>query len=95
MLLGGLFIIKRRKLVVVSNIFGKMTVVFFYAAVAICISARDFLKENPVMLYIVCSLVLFAAISALVNYAVKYFSAIRHGNDSAMTENIAANADAR
>ena len=77
MLLGGLLIIRKRKVVVVSNVFGKMTVVFFYAAVVLCISARDFLAENPILLYAICSLVLIAAISALVNYAVKYFKTLK------------------
>lgn len=77
MLLGGLLIIKKRKVVVVSNIFGKMTVVFFYAAIVLCISARDFLAENPIILYIICALVLTAAISALVNYAATYLKTLR------------------
>lgn len=77
MLLGGLFIIKKRKVVVVSNIFGKMTVVFFYAAIVLCIAARDFLAENPIVLYIICALVLMAAISALVNYAATYFKTLK------------------
>jgi len=87
MLLGGLLIIKKRKVVVVSNIFGKMTVVFFYAAVVLCISARDFLSENPAVLYIICSLVLIAAISALTNYVVTYFKSLKLQNkDSIMGE---------
>ena len=82
MLLGGLLIIKKRKVVVVSNIFGKMTVVFFYAAIVLCIVARDFLAENLILLYIICALVLVAAISALVNYAATYFRTlkIKEGN---------------
>lgn len=95
MLLGGLLIIKKRQVVVVSNIFGKMTVVFFYAAVVLCISARDFLKENPIVLYIVCALVLIAAISALTNYAVKYFNTLKRQNETHIADDIAANADAQ
>ena len=95
MLLGGLLIIKKKKVVVVSNIFGKMTVVFFYAAVVLCIAARDFLKENPLVLYVVCALVLIAAISALTNYAIKYFNTLRRHNGSDLLEEAAANADAR
>ncbi len=72
-LLGGLFIIGKRKVVVVSNIFGKMTVVFFYAAVVLCMVARDFLEAHPVLLDVVCALILFAGVAALVNYAIKYF----------------------
>lgn len=80
-LLGGLLIIKKRKVVVVSNIFGKMTVVFFYAAVVLCISARDFLSENPGVLYMICALVLIAAVSALVNYILAYLKAYKRPND--------------
>ena len=94
MLLGGLLIIKKRQVVVVSNIFGKMTVVFFYGAVVLCISARDFLKENPLVLYIVCALVLTAAISALVNYIVKYSATIKRKNEEfTPQDNVPANAD--
>lgn len=93
MLLGGLLIIRKRKVVVVSNIFGKMTVVFFYAAVVLCISARDFLKENPLVLYIVCALVLFAAISALANYAVKYFNTLKQQSKAQLADDMAAGAD--
>ena len=77
MLLGGLLIIKKRRVVVVSNIFGKMTVVFFYAAVVLCISAREFLAQNPIVLYIICALVLIAAISAFVNYVASYFKTLK------------------
>ena len=78
MLLGGLLVIKKRQVIVVSNIFGKMTVVFFYAAVVFCIAARDFLDKNPIVLYMICSLVLIAAISAFVNYVTTYFKALKN-----------------
>ena len=94
MLLGGLFIIKKRKVVVVSNIFGKMTVVFFYAAVVLCISARDFLSENPLVLYMICAFVLIAAISALTNYVVTYFKSLKLQNkNSIIGDNISVNAE--
>ena len=96
MLLGGLLIIKKRKVVVVSNIFGKMTVVFFYAAIVICITARDFLSTHTIALYIVCALVLFAALSALSNYAIKYFNTLKHQSEThTLTNDIATNADAQ
>ena len=96
MLLGGLLIIKKRQIVVVSNIFGKMTVVFFYAAIVLCISAREFLKEHPLTLYVVCALVLVAAISALINYVIKYSIALKQKNeDYIIKEDIPANADAQ
>ena len=94
MLLGGLLVIRKRKVVVVSNIFGKMTVVFFYAAVALCIVARDFLSENPIVLYIISSLVLIAAISALTNYVVTYYKALKiHEKNSILNHNVSVNAE--
>lgn len=86
MLVGGLFIIKKRKVVVVSNIFGKITVVFFYVAVALCILARDFLAQNPVILYVICALMLTAATSALVNYASSYFKTLKINDSSSAVE---------
>ena len=86
MLLGGLLIIRKKRVVVVSNIYGKMTVVFFYAAVVLCISARDFLAQNPLVLYTICSLVLIAAISALVNYITTYSKALKKQADSNVVE---------
>ena len=77
MLLGGLLIIKKRRFVVVSNIYGKMTVVLFYAAVVLCIIARDYLAQHPLFLYTICVLMLAAAISALINYATKYIKSLK------------------
>lgn len=69
-LVGGMFVSKKISKVVVSNIFGKMTVVFFYAAIITCMLARDFLAQNPIVLYCISALVLLAALAALINYAV-------------------------
>ena len=74
---GGLFMIRKRSVVAVSNIYGKLTVVFFYAAVVFCIVGREYLAENPLMLYLICALVLIVAMSALINYICAYFKTIR------------------
>ncbi len=74
---GGLFMIKKRSVVAVSNIYGKLTVVFFYAAVVFCIVGREYLAENPLVLYLICVLVLIVAMSALLNYVCAYFKTIR------------------
>ena len=74
---GGLFMIKKRSVVAVSNVFGKATVVIFYAAIVFCITARDFLAQNPVILYLTCIIVLLVAISALVNYVFAYFKTLK------------------
>ena len=92
-LAGGLFMIKRRDVVAVSNIYGKATVVFFYAAVVFCMCARTFLQENPAVLYAVCALVLVVAMSALVNYILAYFKTLKKQpeNSSEMAENVSVN----
>jgi hypothetical protein len=54
-----------------------MTVVLFYAAVVLCIIARDYLAQHPLFLYTICVLMLAAAISALINYATKYIKALK------------------
>ena len=81
---GGLFMIKRRDVVAVSNVYGKATVVFFYAAVVFCISAREFLAQNPIVLYVVCAAVLLVAISALINYAMAYFKTLKKNDKNSL-----------
>ena len=67
-LVGGTIVSKKISMVVVSNAFGKLTVVFFYAAILVCILARDYLAANPWLLYIISGMVLCSAMAALVNY---------------------------
>ena len=76
-LIGGLFISKKMSKVVVSNVFGKMTVVFFYGAILSCMLARDFMAANPWVLYLISSLVLAAAFAALINYAIGSFKQLK------------------
>ena len=77
MLLGGLFIFRKRSVLVVSNVYGKATVVVFYIAIIFCILKRDFLAETPMVLYAICGAVLVLAVSALVNYAIEYLRAAK------------------
>ena len=77
MLLGGLFIFRKRSVLVVSNVYGKATVVVFYIAIIFCILKRDCLAENPMVLYAICGAVLVLAVSALVNYAIEYLRAAK------------------
>jgi len=79
---GGLFMIKKRSVVAVSNIYGKLTVVFFYAAVVFCIVGREYLAENPLVLYLICAMVLIVAMSALLNYIFAYFKTIKKSGKS-------------
>ena len=76
-LIGGMFVSKKMSKMVMSNIFGKLTVVFFYAAILVCMLARDFLAENVWLLHLISAAVLVAAMAALVNYAVESFKHIK------------------
>lgn len=76
-LVGGLFISKKMSKMVMSNVFGKITVVFFYIAVFVCMLAREFLAANPAVLYVISAAVLGAAIAALVNYAAVYIKQMK------------------
>ena len=77
-LLGGMLVSKKMSKVVMSNVFGKMTVVFFYIAIFVCMLARDFLAENVWLLHLISMAVLAAALAALVNYAVAALKAMKN-----------------
>ena len=81
-LVGGFFVSKKISKVVVSNIFGKMTVVLFYAAIITCMLARDFLALNPIVLYCISALVLLAALAALINYSLAALKSINEMKES-------------
>lgn len=86
-LIGGMLVSKKMSKVVVSNIFGKLTVVFFYAAILVCMLARDFLAENPWVLYLISAAVLFAAMAALINYTMVSVRLLRESKDEAEEKN--------
>ena len=67
---GGFLVSKKMSKAVVSNIFGKITVVFFYGAILVCMLARDYLAEHVALLYLISGLVLSATMAALVNYII-------------------------
>jgi CDP-diacylglycerol--glycerol-3-phosphate 3-phosphatidyltransferase len=77
-LLGGMLVSKKMSKVVMSNVFGKMTVVFFYIAIFVCMLARDFLAENVWLLHLISTAVLAAALAALVNYTVAALKAMKN-----------------
>ena len=87
-LIGGIFVSKKMSKVVVSNIFGKMTVVFFYAAILTCILARDYLALNPWLLYLISGLVLIAAMAALINYVIASARLLRELKTSSKETNV-------
>lgn len=82
-LTGGFFVSKKISKVVVSNIFGKATVVLFYAAIVVCMLARDYLRSNVIVLNILSAVVLIAAMLALINYAIAAAKNIKETRSSA------------
>ena len=81
-LIGGFIVSKKISKVVVSNIFGKMTVVLFYAAIITCMLARDFMANNPAVLYCISGVILVAAMLALINYSIAAVKNMREAKES-------------
>ena len=71
MLFGGLFMMKKRKVVVVSNIFGKFAVVFFYAVICLVLLFSNGTVEPWVN--VICAISLTFTVIAFVAYFVNYF----------------------
>ena len=71
MLFGGLFVIKTKKLVVVSNVFGKFAVVFFYATIFLVLLLSNGTIEPWVN--IMCAISLGFTLIAFAAYTVEYF----------------------
>ena len=71
MLFGGLFVIKTKKLVVVSNVFGKFAVVFFYATIFFVLLLSNGTIEPWVN--IMCAISLGFTLIAFAAYTVEYF----------------------
>lgn len=73
MLLGALFVFRRRSVIVVSNWWGKMAVCVFYAAVFIILVFHDSLHKWAINTISVVTLAV--AIMAIVNYYIEYVKA--------------------
>ncbi len=72
MLLGGLFIIKEKKVVVVSNISGKLAALFFYVVIGLVMLLGNGLHETAKIL--LCGISLGLTVMALFVYFFTYFS---------------------
>ena len=73
MLLGGLFMLKRRKVRVVSNVFGKIAAVLFYAVIILVMLLSEPWQETiPAWTNFICGVSLGATIFAMIFYAMQY-----------------------
>ena len=74
-LCGGLFIIKNKKIFVVSNIFGKLAAFVFYIATGlVMLLSTPWQKTIPVWTNIICAISLCCTVLALIVYILQYFS---------------------
>ena len=74
-LCGGLFIIKNKKVFVVSNIFGKLAAFVFYVAICIImLLSTPWQASVPLWTNIICIISLCCTVIALVVYICQYFS---------------------
>ena len=71
-LAGGLFILKDRKVVVVSNIVGKLAAFVFYAIIGVVMLWGHLI--DPIIIYVICGISLGLTVLALFNYMFKYLS---------------------
>ncbi len=71
MLFGGLFVIKKKKIVAVSNVFGKFAVVLFYAVIFFVLLLSNGTIEPWVN--ITCAISLGFTVIAFTAYALEYF----------------------
>jgi cardiolipin synthase len=78
MLAGGLFILKDRKVVVVSNIVGKLAAFVFYAVIGVVMLWGAYI--GVVATNIICGVSLGLTILALFNYMFKYLSVPKEKN---------------
>lgn len=73
MLLGALFVFKRRSVIAVSKWWGKMAVCVFYAAVFVIFLFHDHLDRWAINS--ICIITLAVAVLAIVNYYIEYVKA--------------------
>ena len=83
MLLGGLFMLKKRKVRVVSNLFGKIAAVFFYAVIIIVMLLSNLWQtEVPAWTNFICGVSLGSTIFAMIFYAAQYRVLKPENNDN-------------
>ena len=69
---GGLFVFKRKDVIVVSNKYGKIAVCVFYAAMFFIILFRDTFENIPMLTEIVSLITLGVALLAISMYYIEY-----------------------
>ena len=72
MLSGGLFMMREKKIIVVSNVVGKIAALFFYVAVGLVMLLGDAL--GVVATNVLCGVSLGVTVIALIVYFIQYFS---------------------
>jgi len=72
MLLGGLFMMREKKIIVVSNVVGKFAALFFYVAVGLVMLLGEGL--GTIATNILCGISLGLTVAALVIYFIQYFT---------------------
>ena len=73
MLLGGLFMLKKRDVHVVSNVFGKIAAVLFYAVmILVMLLSEPWQDAIPAWTNFICGVSLGATIFAMIFYAAQY-----------------------
>ena len=73
----GLFVIKRRSVVMVSKWYGKTAVCLFYATVALSIILRDFLAGNTILYVLMFIPAAIFAIGAFIAYFKYYYTSLK------------------
>lgn len=77
MLLGGIFMLKKKDVVVKSRWYGKATCVFFYAVIVavaiIIIVSGDNIEPVKPIIYTLCAVTLAMTVAAMVCYFISYF----------------------
>ena len=72
MLIGGLFMMQERKIIVVSNIAGKFAALFFYVTVGLVMLIGP--KLGEITTNVLCAISLALTVTAFVVYFIRYFS---------------------
>lgn len=80
MLAGGLFILKDRKIVVVSNIFGKLAAFVFYAVIGVVMLWGHLIGD--IATNIICGVSLGLTVLALFNYMFRYLSVPKESKET-------------
>ncbi len=76
-LVTGFLVIQKRKVVVVSKWYGKMTVCLFYAAIVLSVFMADMLRDNFTLTVLVFTPAVAGAVFSLIAYF-RHYAGLRH-----------------